>query len=563
MRGRVITLVAALAVGAGGPLMTAVPAAAAGRGATVGSCGLPGLVRTTPAQRCPASAPSVPGSPSSSFGLTGWLLGGLLSGVVSWVDHGAAAALRFTSTLIASTTRPELLSTWFSTTYARVATLSVLLTLPFLFAAAVHALVRSELALLGRAAFGYLPLAMLGVVIAAPLVTLLLSATDEMCTFVAGASGGADASFLTRAAAAITAGSLAGGDPFLAFFVGLITVAATVSLWIELLIRAAAVEVVVLMLPLFFAAMVWPARRVWAIRAIETLVALVLAKLAIVAVLALGGAALGSDSGTTAALTGATLVMLAVLSPWALLRLLPLHEVAAAAAGGLSQAPRGFADTMRGGAFGGGPSASGGGNGDGLGPEDERSAAFARMTSAASTGLDIALGTFGRRPPGARRSVGGAARGPGAEGTGAAAPLAADGLDALPSPGTSGAGGAGWSPRLDPTLFGDAHDDGRPPINESFDGRPWDGFVIGEEGDDVMRPPRVADEGTRPVDGGPRDGGAGGPRDGGGGPRDRGAGGSRDGGGGPAGNTPNAGGQAGDEPPPDITPPPPLGSEDS
>jgi hypothetical protein len=34
-------------------------------------------------------------------------------------------------------------------------------------------------------------------------------------------------------------------------------------------------------------------------------------------------------------LTGATLVMLAALSPWALMRLLPLHEIAGAAAGGL------------------------------------------------------------------------------------------------------------------------------------------------------------------------------------------------------------------------------------
>ena len=56
--------------------------------------------------------------------------------------------------------------------------------------------------------------------------------------------------------------------------------------------REAAVYVIVLMLPLAFAAMVWPARRIWAIRAIELLVALILSKFAIVAVLSLGGAAL-------------------------------------------------------------------------------------------------------------------------------------------------------------------------------------------------------------------------------------------------------------------------------
>ena len=61
--------------------------------------------------------------------------------------------------------------------------------------------------------------------------------------------------------------------------------------------REAAVYVIVLMLPLVFAAMVWPARRVWAIRAVELLVALILSKFAIVAVLALGGAALGHSVG--------------------------------------------------------------------------------------------------------------------------------------------------------------------------------------------------------------------------------------------------------------------------
>jgi len=106
------------------------------------------------------------------------------------------------------------------------------------------------------------------------------------------------------------------------------------------LIREAAVYVIVLMLPLFFAALVWPARRVWAIRAVEMLVALILSKFAIVAVLALGGAALdhAASFSVTSLLAGLTLVLLAAFSPWVLLRLLPLHEIASAAAGGMRAA---------------------------------------------------------------------------------------------------------------------------------------------------------------------------------------------------------------------------------
>ncbi|MBV9819151.1 MAG: hypothetical protein JOZ07_12510 [Solirubrobacterales bacterium] len=263
-----------------------------------------------------------------------------LSSIASWITGGARAALRDTSSVIGATTRPDLRSTWFSSAYWRMAGVSALLTLPFLFAAAVQALVRSDLALLLRAAFGYLPLGLIGVGLAAPLTTLLLAASDEMSAIVSGASDGASTSFLGHAGLAVGTAGVA-TSPFVTCFVALLTAAAAVTLWIELLIREAAVYVVVFLLPLFFAAMVWPARRVWATRAIELLVALILSKFTIVAVLALGGAALQNGIHTVAAsslLAGLTLVLLAGLTPWALIRILPLHEVAASAVGGLRQA---------------------------------------------------------------------------------------------------------------------------------------------------------------------------------------------------------------------------------
>ncbi len=260
-----------------------------------------------------------------------------LTAVATAVVGGAKYLLKETVKLIGSSTAPNLNSTWFSAFYWRMAAVSALLTLPFLFAAAIQALIRSDLALLCRAAFGYLPLGLLAVGVAAPLTMLLLAGSDEMSTIVSSASQNAGSEFLTKASALtglITAGS---GTMFVGFFVGLLTAAAAITLWVELLIRQAAVYVIVLMLPLFFAAMVWPARRIWAIRSVELLVALILSKFAIVAVLALGGAALGHTliPGPESMLAGATLVLLAAFSPWALLRLLPLHELASAAVGGL------------------------------------------------------------------------------------------------------------------------------------------------------------------------------------------------------------------------------------
>ncbi len=352
------------------------PPAAARINLTKPICSLAGLVSPLAGKVCTAAA-----HPGRLLGAGTQLLDGHLGGAAnSLLGDGASGTTRAATTLVAlaaiaasavagahfllhetaamisSTTRPELRSTWFSAAYWRMAGISALLTLPFLFAAVIQALLRSELALLGRSAFGYLPLGVLAVAIAAPLTTLLLTASDQMSGLVSSASGGADTDFLIKLGAGTGDLSLVSRSPFIAVVVASLTIAAGLALWVELLIRAAAVYVIVLMLPLFFAALVWPARRVWAVRAVELLVALILSKFAIVAVLSLGGAALGHTTvpSFTSMLAGATLILLAAFAPWALLRILPLHELAAGAAAGLRHEPsQRFADAL----FGGGDQA--------------------------------------------------------------------------------------------------------------------------------------------------------------------------------------------------------------
>jgi hypothetical protein len=257
-----------------------------------------------------------------------------LAALGTWVVGGARYVVDQTAHVLGATTSPRLTSTWFSATYWRVAGIAALLTLPFLFAAAVQALVASDLALLARSALGCLPLAMLGVTLAAPLATLLLSATDQLGAIVSSAAGHGGDRFLARTAASIAILAGVSRAPFLGFFAGLLIVGVTLALWLELLARAAAVYVVVLLVPLAFAALVWPARRHWMTRTLELLVALILSKFVIVAVLSLGGAALGTSlgHGFVGLLAATALVALAACAPWALLRLLPMTELAASAA---------------------------------------------------------------------------------------------------------------------------------------------------------------------------------------------------------------------------------------
>ncbi len=256
-----------------------------------------------------------------------------LAAMVTWVVAGAQFSISETTKVLGQTTKPQLGTTWFSSAYWRIAGIAALLTLPFLFAAAVQALLRSDLALLTRAAFGYLPLAMLAVGIAASVTMLLLTATDQLCGVVSSAAGAAGPRFdLAHLGGAVVVGAA----PFLRFLVAVVTTACAIVLWLELTVREAAVYVIVLMLPLAFAALVWPSRRIWAVRSVELLVALILSKLAIVAVLELGGAALDQLGhhglgGVMAGLSGTALLLIAGLSPWAVLRLVPMAELASGA----------------------------------------------------------------------------------------------------------------------------------------------------------------------------------------------------------------------------------------
>ena len=122
-----------------------------------------------------------------------------------------------------------------------------------------------------------------------------------------------------------------------------------VLVWVELLVRAAAVYVAVLFLPLALASLAWPAIAHWCRRLVDTLVALVLGKFVIVSVLSLAAGALAAGTGSaptgptggaagrggaggggfTTVLGGAALLLLSAFAPWALFRLLPFVEAGA------------------------------------------------------------------------------------------------------------------------------------------------------------------------------------------------------------------------------------------
>lgn len=292
------------------------------------STGCPGLEAVNPLCYAVGAVGSIGGSVATAG------VDAVLSGLSHWVASGAEWLLSQIGNVLISTTTIDLGAEWFRTHYEVMTALAAVVALPLLLVSTLQAVYRQNAGQLIRAFFVQLPLALLLGVVAIQIVVLCLSATDAMCTAVAGGSG----SDVKALLAGMTKGLVvAVGDPttatFVLLLVGLLVAAASFVLWLELLVRAAAVYVAVLFLPLALAALVWPAVSHWCRRLVETLAALILSKFVIVATLSLAASAVGSGasggSGFAAVLAGGALLVLSTFVPFSILRLIPMVEAGA------------------------------------------------------------------------------------------------------------------------------------------------------------------------------------------------------------------------------------------
>ena len=264
----------------------------------------------------------------------------VLSGISQWVASGAEWLLNQIGDVLSATTTVDLGASWFQTHYGQMTALAGVVVLPMLLASTLQAIVRQNPGQLIRTFLVQLPLALLLAVVAVQIVILSLSATDAMSDAVAGGTSADVGSLLNG----VTSGLVdSAADPTIASFVllliALLIAVAAFVLWLELLIRAAAVYVAVLFLPLALATLVWPAVSHYLRRLVETLAALILSKFVIVATLSLAAGAVASGtagtgdhgSGFSSVLAGGALLLMATFVPFAILRLIPAVEAGAVA----------------------------------------------------------------------------------------------------------------------------------------------------------------------------------------------------------------------------------------
>lgn len=281
----------------------------------------------------------VGGAVDAVTGIPGAIAGDVTESFARWIASGAAGFLEQAGRAIFSGTEVDLLDEgengrpWFLEHYDKMAVIALSVFAPMLMLAVLHAVFSQSFGLLGRALVN-LPIAAVGTAAAVAIVALFLGATDQASSFLASGLGADSENFLTGIVAtlvnpvAVMASSGAAGLFGVALLALFMAFAAFV-VWLELLVREAAIYLTVLFLPIGFATYIWPALSAWLRRLVEVIVALVLSKLVIVAALAVAGSALAAQEGLAALVAGAGMLLLAAFAPFALFKLIPIASMAA------------------------------------------------------------------------------------------------------------------------------------------------------------------------------------------------------------------------------------------
>ncbi|MDQ3306477.1 MAG: hypothetical protein M3535_10995 [Actinomycetota bacterium] len=302
-------------------------------------CDLPAM-GTAPLLGIVCAVPRVAGGATDAVGdLGGVVASGVMDSFAGWIASGAAGFLEQAGQAIFSGTEVDLFDTgeegrpWFGEHYDKMALVGVALFAPMLMLAVLQAVFSQSFALLVRAVTN-LPIAAIGTAAAVSIVGLLLAATDAASAFLASGLAGDTENFLDGIVSALLRPDLLpNGGPTVGLFgvalMALFMAFAAFVVWLELLVREAAIYLTVLFLPIGFATYIWPSLSSWLRRLMEVVVALILSKLVIVAALALAGSALAAQEGFPALVSGAGMLLLAAFAPFALFKLIPIASLAA------------------------------------------------------------------------------------------------------------------------------------------------------------------------------------------------------------------------------------------
>lgn len=276
-------------------------------------------------------------------GVLGGLLGGLGGIIQGWIASAVTSAVDELEKLVNNSAGSISFSpgSWWGTKvtgsgqlWATDLSIALAVLLGCLLLAVIRGALAGEPMTMLRAAAVEVPKAIFGMATVVALTGVLSGIVDSASSAVLPSVGANFGSWFSKA------------DPagFFGAFVELLVLLGALLTWVELVVRQGLVFLLVALSPMVLAARVWPAAAgIWR-KLVELGVALIVSKFVIALALALGSDALagsvtaGRGASLTSMTTGAGLMLLASLSPFVLLRMLPGVE-AAVAAQGISRMP--------------------------------------------------------------------------------------------------------------------------------------------------------------------------------------------------------------------------------
>ncbi len=277
------------------------------------------------------------GSSTLTTSLAHAAAGAVLDTFTAALTSAAAWLVGHVIQLVTGTGQVDLTEPWFVARSEVMVQLLEFVVVPLLLVATIGPVLRQDLRRLARVWGVGLPVAVLVGVSGAQFTQLAIGATDALCQAIVGDPRATLGGSLRGLSTAMV---VPGAPQLVAAVISVLLIVGSVLLWLELVVRAAAIYVAVFFMPLALACYVWPATLTVARRTTELLAALILSKFVIVATLTLGVAALHGGPSADNAVVGAAILLIAGFAPFSLLRLTPVIEAGAIAhLEGLSRRP--------------------------------------------------------------------------------------------------------------------------------------------------------------------------------------------------------------------------------
>ncbi len=215
--------------------------------------------------------------------------------------------------------------------------MSMALVLALFLISIVRSVAAGEPGAIIRAALVDVPSAMLLMVMSVTVAWILIRIVDEASLAVTGDVGAAMGEFT---ASLVVVEALTGAG-LLGIIFGLLFVVGAILVWLQLLVRAALIYILIVLAPLGFATRAHPGTRQIARRTVEMGIALILSKFGVAVAFGVGATAIESSNSVVEGegvnlagmMAGVAVMLMAAFMPWLIWKVFPIVEAATAAAG--------------------------------------------------------------------------------------------------------------------------------------------------------------------------------------------------------------------------------------